>query len=143
MRFLHSLQSPPPLVAYPTLSRAAALLAVSPSTLSRREDLEFEAMGERDKRIPGLEVLRLATVFRKRPLQEVAADLVAYAHSHAPASSAQIEASLTAHVERLEAQLAREREFLAEARRSLPRALYREVEQTYRAWRAADLAAGV
>lgn len=132
----------PPLVAFPTLSQAAALLTVSPSTLSRREDLVYEAMGERDKRVPPLEVLRLAAIFRKRPLREVADDLTGYARSHAPDWAPQIEATLAAHVERLESQLLREREFLTEARRTLPRPLYREVEQAYRAWQAAELSAG-
>jgi hypothetical protein len=53
-----------PLVAYPTLTEAAGLLGVSASTLSRRSDLEFERMGERDKRLPAGEVMRLAGVER-------------------------------------------------------------------------------
>lgn len=48
------------------------LLGVSASTLSRRGDLQCERMGERDKRVSAGKVMRLAVVYRKRSLGEVA-----------------------------------------------------------------------
>jgi hypothetical protein len=72
------------LLAYPTLTEAARLLGVSASTLSRRNDVVCERMGERDKRVPAGEVLRLAVVYRKRSLGEVAADLIGRARERSP-----------------------------------------------------------
>jgi DNA-binding Lrp family transcriptional regulator len=121
-----------PLTAYPTLSQAAKLLGVSPSTLSRRSDVVPEAMGARDKRLPATEVLRLAAIYRKRSINEVALDLIEYAREHASAYVPEIERE----VERFFALLpppSVERDFLADAKAVLPEAVYREVEHAYRA----------
>src|ERR1022692_335145 len=72
------------LFAYPTLTEAALLLGVSASTLSRRDDLVCERMGDRDKRVPAGEVMRLAAVYRKRSLGEVAADLIGRVQERSP-----------------------------------------------------------
>lgn len=61
---------------YPTMSQAARLLGVAASTLSRRADLAVEARGDRDLVLLPAEVLRLARVYRKRSINEVAADLI-------------------------------------------------------------------
>ena len=121
-----------PLIAYPTLSQAANLLGVSPSTLSRRQDVALESMGERDKRVPVAEVLRLAAIFRRRAINEVAADLIDYARERAPTQASSVEGDVEHFFEQLEAPTVRERDFLAEAKRALPRELYREVERAYR-----------
>lgn len=122
-----------PLTAYPTLTEAAELLAVSASTLSRRKDLAFEAMGSRDKRVPAGEVLRLAAVYRKRSINEVAADLIGYAREHASSQVSAVEEDVECFFDQLEQPAPHGRDFLAEAKQALPRKLYREVERAYRA----------
>lgn len=121
-----------PLTAYPTLTQAAALLGVSASTLSRREDLTWEQMGERDKRVPAAEVLRLASIYRKRSINEVAADLVNYTREHAEGCADQIEEEIERFFESLAAPSRPGDQFLAEAKRALPAALYTQVERVYR-----------
>lgn len=121
-----------PLTIYPTMSQAAAVLGVSASTLSRRRDLACERMGERDKRVPVAEVLRLAAVYRKRSINGVAADLIRHVRERAPAHVEQVEEEVERFFEQLQAPAASAERFLAEARRALPRKLYREVERVYR-----------
>src|SRR4051794_6575122 len=89
------------LTGYPTLSAAATMLGVSASTLSRREDLKAEPRGERDKVLRAAEVMRLAVVYRRRSLNEVAADLLAYARKHAPSSVELIDEEIESFVEQL------------------------------------------
>lgn len=121
-----------PLIAYPTLTEAATLLAVSASTLSRREDLAFEAMGARDKRVPAGEVLRLAAVYRKRSINEVAADLLDYARDHAPDRAEDVEEEVERFFEDRPPPVLEETAFLAAAKEALPPQLYKEVERVYR-----------
>lgn len=66
----------PSLEGYPNIRQAATILRVSPSTLSRRGDLETYARGERDRVLPASEVLRLGVIYRRRSLNDVAFDLV-------------------------------------------------------------------
>lgn len=122
-----------PLIAYPTLTEAAGLLGVSASTLSRRSDLEFERMGERDKRLPASEVMRLAGVYRKRSLGEVAAELVGYARRHCAAHAEEVQEQIERYFEQAPASALSGAGFLAEAKRALPAALYQEVARVYRA----------
>ncbi len=122
-----------PLIAYPTLTEAARLLGVSASTLSRRDDLRAERMGERDRRVPAIEVMRLAAVYRKRSLNEVAADVVEYAEQHAPEQAATVEDQVQRFFAERRGRAPSEGAFLDEARRALPAELYREVERVYRA----------
>jgi hypothetical protein len=122
-----------PLIAYPTLTEAAGLLGVSASTLSRRSDLEFERMGERDKRLPAGEVMRLAGVYRKRSLGEVAAELIAYARQHCASHAEDVQEQIELHFEQTPAPMLSGSGFLAEARRALPAELYEEVARVYRA----------
>lgn len=119
------------LLAYPTLSQAADMLGVTASTLSRREDLVFERMGERDKRIPAREVLRQAAIHRRRSINAVAADLVEYAQRHAPESAQVVQDEVEQFFAELEKPATPASEFLAEAKRALPAKLYREVEKVY------------
>lgn len=120
-----------PLIAYPTLTEAAGLLGVSASTLSRRSDLEFERMGERDKRLPASEVMRLAGIYRKRSLGEVAVELIAYARRHCTAHAQEVEEQIERYFEQAPAPTLSGTDFLAEAKRALPPALYREVARVY------------
>jgi hypothetical protein len=121
------------LLAYPTLTEAARLLGVSASTLSRRDDLVVERMGERDKRVPAGEVMRLAVVYRKRSLGEVAADLIARAREHSPQHAEHVQEEIERFFEQKEPAVLSDDAFLAEAERALPAELYEQVRRVYRA----------
>src|ERR1700677_3951309 len=119
------------LLAYPTLTEAAGLLGVSASTLSRRDDLVVERMGERDKRVPAGEVMRLASVYRKRSLGEVAADLIGRARESSPESVGHGQEGGERFFEKSMPGVPSESEFLAEAERALPADLYEQVRRVY------------
>jgi len=119
------------LLAYPTLTEAARLLGVSASTLSRRDDLVCERMGERDKRIPAGEVMRLAVVYRKRSLGEVAADLIVRARERSPRDAEHVQEEIERFFEQSESPAVSEGAFLAEAKRALPAELYEQVRRVY------------
>jgi hypothetical protein len=85
------------LEGYPNLSAAAKMLGVSRSTLSRREDIASEHRGERDLVMPVAEVLRLARIYRKRSINDVAQGLLEHAEAADPESRARIEAEIEAH----------------------------------------------
>jgi hypothetical protein len=120
------------LLVYPTLSEAAGLLGVSASTLSRRDDLVCERMGERDKRVPAGEVMRLAAVYRKRTLGEVAADLIGRARKCSPEHAEHVQEEVERFFEQREHPALSEGAFLAEAERALPAELYEQVRRVYR-----------
>jgi len=119
------------LLAYPTLTEAARLLGVSASTLSRRDDLVCERMGERDKRIPAGEVMRLAVVYRKRSLGEVAADLIGRAWERSPRDAEHVQEEIERFFEQSESPALPEGVFLTEAKRALPAELYEQVRRVY------------
>ena len=121
------------LLAYPTLTEAARLLDVSASTLSRRDDLVVERMGERDKRIPAGEVMRLAVVYRKRSLDEVAADLIARVRESSPQHAEHVQGEVERFFEQREPPVLLDGAFLAEAERALPAELYKQVRRVYSA----------
>ena len=121
------------LLAYPTLTEAARLLGVSASTLSRRDDLVVERMGERDKRVPAGEVMRLASVYRKRSLGEVAADLIGRARESSPQYVEHVQEEVERFFEKSMPAVRSESEFLAEAERALPADLYEQVRRVYQA----------
>jgi len=125
------------LLAYPTLTEAARLLGVSASTLSRRDDLQCERMGERDKRVSAGEVMRLAAVYRKRSLGEVAADLIARTRERAPEHAEHVREEVELFFEQSEPAGLSAGKFLAEAERALPADLYEQVRRVYRASGAA------
>ncbi len=131
--------------AYPTLRAVAGFLGVAPSTLSRRSDLRSLSRGERDQVLMPEEVMRLAVIYRKRSLNEVAADLIDHAArsgaDEAERTEAAVEAFFEARTQRDSAE-----EFLAQARRHLPVDLYAEVERTVRAGegrRPKDIVGGI
>lgn len=121
------------LQAYPTLRRAAKMIGVSASSLSRRP-LAVERAG-REKRLAPSTVLELAAYYRKRDEYEVGGALVEYALEHAEEYAPQVEAEVDAYLRATgerDAPLDSDR-FLAEARRSLPEDVYEQVERIYRA----------
>lgn len=114
--------------AYPTLSAAARMIGVAPSTLTRRNDLEPLQRGDRDQVLPPVEVLRLAAIYRKQSLNQVAADLVAAAVGHGAEEAQRVEAA----VEDFFSERSADRSvdgFLSDAKRFLPAELYEEVEK--------------
>lgn len=115
--------------AYPTLREAAAMVGVAAPTLSRLPDLRYIQAGGRDHRVPSDEVLRLTQHFRRRSLEEVAFQLIAYCKEHAPGAESAVTAEVDAHLSRSyqatpEASL---EEFLRDARRLLPASLFNQV----------------
>ncbi len=121
------------LLAYPTMTEAARLLGVSASTLSRRDDLVVERMGERDKRVPAGEVMRLASVYRKRSLGEVATDLIGRARESSPQYAEHVQEEVERFFEQREPPVLSDGAFLTEAERALPAELYEQVRRVYRA----------
>lgn len=114
---------------YPTLSTAAKILGVSASTLSRRDDVQTESRGERDKVVRPAELLRLALVYRKRSLNEVAADLLAHARQHASDTVEGIDEEIESFVEQLEQPSAEVVQLLELAERHLPAKVVAEIRR--------------
>jgi hypothetical protein len=119
---------PVPLGAYPNLQAAAKMLKVSASTLSRRSDIVVEDRGERDRVLAPSEVLRLAGVYRKRSLNDVAQDLINHAVKDSPDDAMRVEEEVETFFEGRAMSDDRRQDFLAVARRLLPDGLYNEVE---------------
>jgi hypothetical protein len=117
------------LQAYPTLSSAARILGVAPSTLSRRTDLQIEARGERDKVLRPAEVMRLAVVYRKRSLNEVAADLVAHVREHAPDATDAVDEELETFIDQLARPASELDQLLELAERNLPENVVAEIRR--------------
>jgi len=120
--------------AWPNQTEASRLLGVEPSTLLRR-DLPFEEFGGREKRLSPRVVLAEALFYKRVPVQEVAAGLYEVALERASKAEArqiaqEADAFLLERDELRARELSRD-EFLAEARRSLPRGMYRQVEAIY------------
>jgi hypothetical protein len=116
-------------VAYPTLTDAAEMVGVTPPTLSRLSDLVYIRAGGRDHRIPAAEVLRLAHHFRRRSIDEVAFDLVAYCEAHAPDLAEAVAAEVDAAVATFYQAASKPSiaGFLRDARRFLPSGLFSQV----------------
>jgi len=118
------------LLAYPNLRRAAEILGVASSTLSRRDDVDSERRGERDRALPAAEVLRLGTIYRKRSLNDVAQDLVELARREAPDDAARVEEEVESFFGARALTEKRRESFLETARRLLPPGLYKAVAET-------------
>ena len=129
------------LQAYPNITAAARILGVDASTLSRRKDLEVQQRGERDRVLSASEVMRLAVVYRKRSINEVAQELVEHARRNAPDDVERVEEEIEAFVDGLSTQSKPYDSFLAEARKRLPGKLYGEVEKAVTAGRGTRPAA--
>ncbi|HEV3164865.1 MAG TPA: hypothetical protein VGZ22_12620 [Isosphaeraceae bacterium] len=78
-------------MAYPTLSAAAGMVGVAPSTLSRIRDLAVVEIGSHEKRVPPGELLRLGEHYKKVSLNGTAAELLEYARREAPEHEGAIE----------------------------------------------------
>lgn len=87
----HIADSGESLQAYPNIRAAAQMLGVSASTLSRRADRTAERRGERDRVLPPAEVLRLASVFRRRSVNDIAQALLDHARATAPDEVTRVE----------------------------------------------------
>ena len=118
-----------PVEGYPSLRRAAELVGVSASTLSRRDDILVVAAG-RETRVPAAEVLRLAALYGRRRMSRVAAELVEYAAAtDARVSIArEVDDALARHAQTPEVPAPQA--FLDEARRLLPAPLVAQIEAT-------------
>lgn len=116
------------LQAYPNISAAAALLGVDASTLSRRSDLVTHRRGERDRVLPPVEVMRLAAIYRKRSLNDVAYDLIEHARAADTAEVSRVEEHIQSFFDSRELRDEERANFLEVARRLLPASLSKEVE---------------
>jgi len=115
------------LQAYPNIKAAADILGVSASTLSRRQDLVSEHRGERDVALRPAEVLRLAAIYRKRSLNDVAQDLLEHAHAVGAEEHVRVEEEIEAFFDAN--TIAAQREQLSRlARRMLPPELCEQIE---------------
>jgi hypothetical protein len=116
--------------AWPSLTRTAHYLGVDKSTLSRRQDLHGERVGQQEVRVSPETVMRLSREYRRRVIDEVAHDLVEHARQHAtdqvPAVEAEIDAFLANEPVLASGDVA---QLLDLARQHLPADLYRLVEQ--------------
>jgi hypothetical protein len=116
---------------WPGLRRAADIIGVDVSSLSRA-DLPVERWG-REKRLPPSVVLDRAAYYNRRPVDEVAAELVQCAlDQSSPEVVERVELEIDAALRALRATApaAGPPGWLEEARRALPAELYREVEAT-------------
>jgi hypothetical protein len=120
--------------AHPNIKTAARIIGVSPSTISRRNDLSIEERGEREKVLSPTTVMTLAVRYRKRSLNEVATELITYARERAPEESERVEEEVDTFVAELGSPPHRDNEaFLAMAKEYLPRELFTEVAGTLKA----------
>jgi hypothetical protein len=115
--------------AYPTLRDAAVMVGVTAPTLSRLPDLHYIQAGGRDHRVPANEVLRLTQHFRRRSLEEVAFQLIAYCKEHAPAAESAVTAQVDEELSRSyqESPEPSLEDFLRDARKLLPPSLFNQV----------------
>lgn len=118
------------LEAYPNISTAAKIVGVAASTLSRRQDLRLERRGDRDRVLSAAEVLRLAVIYRKRSLNDVAQGLIDHAQKASPDEADRVEGEVDDFFEGRTISEDDRRKLLALARRLLPESLYRDVEAT-------------
>jgi hypothetical protein len=115
---------------YPSQREAASMLRVSASALSRFDQVESVQVGGRGKHYSPAAVLVAGTFYKKRSLNEIAAELMDYARQH---GSDEAMASAKSEIDdffvnRTADPVDRDL-FLRQARRSLPGPLYREVKR--------------
>jgi hypothetical protein len=106
------------------------MLGVATSTLSRRTDLSSEARGERDQVLAPQEVMRLAAIYRKRSLNDIAQDLIDHARATSAQEAGQVESAVEAFFEGRIISTQEREEFLKLAQRLLPEGLLRDVERS-------------
>ena len=119
-------------LGYPSLRKAAEILGVNVSSLSRRE-LDVIEMGAQ-KRLSARTVMDEAGYFNRRDPNEVAAELVELAEDQCPEVVDAIEEEITEHMQRVERSIIDKRprvEWLAEAESFLPAGLFERVRDVY------------
>jgi len=115
------------LQAYPNIRAAAQMLGVSASTLSRRADRTAERRGERDRVLSPAEVLRLASVFRRRSVNDVAQALLDHVSATAPDEVTRVEEEIEGFFEAH--TVAEQRDELRRlARRMLPPSMCEQID---------------
>ncbi|HEU4906671.1 MAG TPA: hypothetical protein VFT19_11245 [Solirubrobacterales bacterium] len=118
--------------AWPNQHVAAEMLGVSGSTLSRRDDLEFEVAGARTRHYRPAAVLRAAAYYKRRSLNAVAAKLIAHAREHGGEDRAgEVQTEVDAFFAQRPSEPVDRERILREARRALPRQLYLEVQRAF------------
>jgi hypothetical protein len=117
-----------PLWAYPNIRAAAALIGVAASTISRRGDLRYLERGDRDKVLAPAEVMRLASIYMQRSLNDVAQELIEGVASRDAGAAAEVTEEVERFFEESRETPEKRERFLAEARRLLPADLYGQVE---------------
>jgi hypothetical protein len=128
----HTKSTAPAHLGYPSLRKAAEILGVNVSSLSRRE-LDVVAVGAQ-KRLPPQTVMQEAAYFNRRDPNEVAADLVELAEDQCPEAVEGIEDEITEYLQSVDRGITENRpddEWLAEAERFLPAGLFERVQDVY------------
>lgn len=122
--------------AYPTLTEAALMIGVSPSTLSRRKRLKNEQSGGRDRRLRPRVVLSEASHFGRRSLAAVGESLIAYAVENVQEAETAVRNEVSSFLGRaggaptIEVEFDVDvDEFLENARRILPADLVASIEE--------------
>lgn len=122
--------APELVAAWPPLRRAAAMVGVAASSLSRRSDLVCERRG-REERVRPAEVLRLARYYNRRSISIVASELLVFAYEqapdYAPVVDLEIELTLGPAASNLDPE-----QFRSAVRADLPKALSAKIERAYR-----------
>jgi len=119
-------------LAYPTLRRAAQILGVDPTRLSRRRPDAVQVGSQ--KRLAPRTVMAEAVHFNRRELPEVAGELEEVAEQQAPEHREAIEGEIETFLR--ERRTARptarpDEDWLEEARRFLPDRIFRDVKDAY------------
>jgi hypothetical protein len=117
--------------AYPSQREAAKLLGVSETRLSRSSDFEAITAGARSKHYAPTVLLEAAAFYRRRSLNEVAGDLIAYTVEHAPEYEQDVRADIESFFASRATPPINREQFLEEARRTLPRRLYGQIKRAY------------
>jgi hypothetical protein len=118
--------------AYPSQLEAAGMLRISASVLSRNEEIESVQVGSRGRHYSPVAVLSAGAFYKKRSLNEIAAELLDYARQH---GDEEILAKVKAEVDQFFVHRTVEpvdRElFLKQARLALPSPLFQEVKRAF------------
>jgi hypothetical protein len=119
-------------LGYPTLRKAAEILGVNASSLSRREPEAIEVGAQ--KRLSARTVMAEAAYFNRRDRGEVGGALLEVAEEQCPQAIEAIEEEITDYLRELEAARPSKRpdsDWLEEARGFLPAALFERVSDAY------------
>jgi hypothetical protein len=115
------------------------MLRVSASALSRCDQIEAVQVGGRGKHYSPKAVLTAGAYYKKRSLNEIAAELIDYGRQHGDEDAvAQATTEIDDFFVNRSADPVDRDLFLRQARRSLPSALYREVERAFEPGVAAE-----